>query len=504
MRTSVLLAGLAVMLPLFPPAHAGPWIAPGEPGLRHDIQLLADAGIIDGPVSSWPLAWGDLRVDLQHPASDLGPGERAALARLRARLREATELGALKADARVALTQSPPDIRTSEELPRETAELGASVEWTSRHLAVRLEGQRAHDPNDGKEWRPDGSYIGTILGNWSLTAGFRDQYWGPGWQSSLLFSNNARPIPTISIDRNRTDGFRTPWLSWLGSWDLSVNFGFLEDDRAVPDAQLFATRFTFRPLQRLEIGLSGMGLWCGSGRDCGASEFVDLLFGGGSPETDDPDRPPGDFDRLIGMDLRWSSSLLDRPFAFYTHIIGEDFGDGASRKVIPTALLGQFGLETWGHWEALGSYRLYLEWVDTECDGNLFEAIDPRNAESRPGCAFRNNLFESGQTFRGRSFAHSADQDSSVATLGLVLNDPRGGTWHASFAHGTLNRRGANRSTVAFNETDYRELELTHRRRTRWGRFHLGVGVERFEDTVVGDEDHDVRVFAEWSVPVRR
>ena len=34
---------------------ADPWLAPGDEGLRSDIQLLADAGILRGPVTTWPL-----------------------------------------------------------------------------------------------------------------------------------------------------------------------------------------------------------------------------------------------------------------------------------------------------------------------------------------------------------------------------------------------------------------------------------------------------------------
>ena len=30
-------------------AHADPWLAPGDEGVRSDIELLADAGILRGP-----------------------------------------------------------------------------------------------------------------------------------------------------------------------------------------------------------------------------------------------------------------------------------------------------------------------------------------------------------------------------------------------------------------------------------------------------------------------
>ena len=45
-------------------AVAAPAIAPGDIGLRHDIQVLADYGVIRGPVSTWPLAWDAIRADI--------------------------------------------------------------------------------------------------------------------------------------------------------------------------------------------------------------------------------------------------------------------------------------------------------------------------------------------------------------------------------------------------------------------------------------------------------
>ena len=40
--------------------HASPFIGSGDSALRHDIQRLADYGVIKGPTSTWPLAWGPI------------------------------------------------------------------------------------------------------------------------------------------------------------------------------------------------------------------------------------------------------------------------------------------------------------------------------------------------------------------------------------------------------------------------------------------------------------
>src|SRR5690606_38239325 len=75
-----------------PPAKAGPFLPAGDAALRADIELLADYGILEGPVTTWPLAWGPILDDLEDAGAvaDLPPGAARALERVRAAaLREA-------------------------------------------------------------------------------------------------------------------------------------------------------------------------------------------------------------------------------------------------------------------------------------------------------------------------------------------------------------------------------------------------------------------------------
>ena len=55
------------------PTLAGPTIPPGDMALRHDIQVLADYGIIKGPISTWPLDWSAIAADID------APGDRSRL-----------------------------------------------------------------------------------------------------------------------------------------------------------------------------------------------------------------------------------------------------------------------------------------------------------------------------------------------------------------------------------------------------------------------------------------
>ena len=41
-------------------AFAEPWLAPGDARLRHDLALLADAGIVRAPLTAWPVSWAEV------------------------------------------------------------------------------------------------------------------------------------------------------------------------------------------------------------------------------------------------------------------------------------------------------------------------------------------------------------------------------------------------------------------------------------------------------------
>ena len=64
-------------------ALAGPYIPAGDLALRHDIQRLADYGIITGPISTWPLAWGPILNDIRNADATRASVERSIDAAVR-------------------------------------------------------------------------------------------------------------------------------------------------------------------------------------------------------------------------------------------------------------------------------------------------------------------------------------------------------------------------------------------------------------------------------------
>jgi hypothetical protein len=469
-----------------PQAPAEPWVDPGDTGLRHDLQLLADAGVIGTPLTAWPLSWGDIAAQIA-AREGLPESAAAALARVQVRVREARDSGSWRLQTEASAGSEPRLIRDFEDLPREKGEIAVGLQRTGDFTAVKLVAQYVADPEDDRELRFDGSYAGLALGNWMFAAAMTDRWWGPGWQGSMILSNNARPIPAFTIDRNSTAPFESKWLRWIGHWDFVTLWGFLENDRAVPNSRFFGMRFTARPASWLEVGLSRTAEWCGSGRPCDFDTFLDLLAGNDNAgdnvaAADEPGN------QLAGYDIRVSAAPLGLPVAAYTQRIGED-----ERDHLPSLFLTQAGLETWGSFGALGDYRLYLEVSDTLCGGNI-------TGDGTPDCAYEHPIYATGIRYRGRSIAHSFDNDAEVWTLGGILNDRGGGSWVASLAAGDLNREGAPSSTntVAAVKTSYLGASLSHRRRLPIGELQAALGFESFEDDVTGETDDEWRVSLNW------
>ena len=63
--------------------QASPWAIPGDLILRHDIQLLVDSGVINMPITTWPLAWGDIAYNLSKTEQEMTSFELASFQRIK-------------------------------------------------------------------------------------------------------------------------------------------------------------------------------------------------------------------------------------------------------------------------------------------------------------------------------------------------------------------------------------------------------------------------------------
>lgn len=471
-------------------SFAGTVAEPGDIGLRHEIQVLADYGVISGPVTSWPISWDALVADLQAAvdSNTIYPNAvERTLQRLISRANREVRRGDAQFSARVSAAAEPVQIRGYSITPREEGEASAGMSWLGKHLSLDLNATAALDPEDDQDFRADGSRIAVDMGNTTLAISTMDRWWGPGWDGSLILSNNARPMPAITFGRNRTHAFATKWLSWLGPWDLEMMMGQMEKEREVPNTLFFGMRFTFRPLQSLEIGLSRTAQWCGDDRPCEFDTFWDLFTGrdnvGDAGTT--PENEPGN--QLAGVDVRWTNSWFGRPLSFYGQLIGEDEAGG-----FPSRYMLQLGVDTSGFFRNRWSYRWYAELAGTSCD---FISDDIWN------CAYNHGIYKTGYRYRGRVVGHAAENDSQIFTSGLVLVSNENKQWQALLRIGDLNRGGNPdaRNTLTPTPLDIVSFDLMHSRSLgSFGWLDIGLGYERIDDSLSNQDSKDVRGFLTW------
>lgn len=490
--------GVMALLSAMGQTQAEPWSMPGDTVLRHDLQYLSDIGLAPVPLTTWPLTNPDLAYHLLHPSSEsldrLDVHGHAALRRVQKRLRAETRTGLSEPKMRLSLAANPVKIRGFADTPRDNAEVEAGVAWMGQRFAARLNLTAVHDPDDDKNFRLDKSYAGLALGNWLFSAGAMPRYWGPAWDGSLALGNDARPVPSLSVERNYTTPFESKWLSWIGPWKFVGFIGQLESDRRIPDAKLVGARLTLKPFDSLEVGLTRTALWGGDGRDESWSSFRDLVKG--TEDNTGTENEPGD--QLAGFDVRWR--ILDFPAAVYVQAMGEDSDENSPRD-----WLGQLGFETWGsaEWFGGGTYRGFLEVIDTGTYAKLDRFYDG-NFVSFYNISYEHFIYQSGYRYRGNSLGHGADNDTVLVSLGLMFTENRGVSWNGLLRWGKINRdeiqvrRDYASHTVSNDGEELFAAHLTNRRELYDGELELSVGAQYTEELGGSGSDWDNALYGQW------
>lgn len=387
----------------FQAAVAEPWIEAGDQQARHHLQVLADANHINLPLTSWPLMWNAVTPQLGAlDSAALTANELRSYKYLRHQLNRAQQK--VKQGAQISVGNGHPGLTDFAVDSRERWETRSYGTYTGGRWAFKLQGSAVGDPIDGQRYRLDGSYLAVALGDWVVGAGAVDQWWSPGWQSSLILSNAARPSPGVFVRRAGSRPFDLPVLEWLGPWGAQMFFNQLEGNRATPHAKLLGMRVNFKPFQSLEIGLSRTAQWGGEGRPQDWGSFWKTLVGqsnrGSDGLAEDGSDEPAN--QLAGYDWRLSHSINGVSGAFYGQLIGEDEAGG-----LPYKFLGMAGAEL--------SFS-----AGTTHNRVAFEASNTTmefNKGVTPNVAYEHPRYPSGYRYRGRPVGASTDNDSELAVV---------------------------------------------------------------------------------------
>lgn len=385
-------------------AQALPFLAPGDSALRHMVELESESGQI--PLSTtWPLPTLDVPEDDREKLRGYNqPGS-------------ATDAGWFASGA-----AKPMKLRTFSETPRDEGELGVQSGWSAGDFAggaIRL--SYAINPKDGMHYRFDGTYAAWRWGNWWITAGAPERWWGPGWESSLILSTNARPMPGLGLERASSLRPESKFFRWVGPWRLVTFLNHMENHRADFDNTLFwGARLTFQPQRGLEIGLSRTAEVCGRGHSCGLGTFWDML----TAKSNRAINPTVDTDasqvallkrkqsaQVMAIDARWH--VARTPITAYWQQLGEVLDN---RNLRPRQTLELFGLE-FADWAlSEGRARAFLEFANTTCGDFSFGNTEKPGY----GCAYEKDSWQAGYRYRGNVIGDSMDRDGRRFSLGFI------------------------------------------------------------------------------------
>nr|WP_256489338.1 capsule assembly Wzi family protein [Pleionea sp. CnH1-48] len=341
---------------------------------------------------------------------------------------------------------------------RNKSELSTQSDGMGQHYAWNVEVTFAPNSIDDDDKHFDGSYLAGVIGNWVIAGGYIEKWWGPSWNSSLILSNNARPVPGILLQRNYSDPFETPILSWVGPWTMNAFVGQLNDSRTISDAKLLGMSLTFKPLESIEVGFRRTAQWGGDGRPEDFNSLIDMLIGldncdEGDLSCSDNSREPGN--QLAGIDLLWQAHL--GPLSnIYMQMIGED-----EAGYFPTKKSFIYGLSLRTFIDEL-PLTINIEASDTKVDGD-------GNIEGQPftgyNVLYEHSIYNHGYRFNRRSIGSSFDNDSTNVSVTGIYQTDKYGKFKLAISNSKLNRDANNLSepgghSLVADKIDFNSLKL--------------------------------------------
>lgn len=389
---------------------AEPWIDTSDIYLKANIQLLADTGHITTPVTTYPLMWHDIISDIKTIAlSDLSANQESAYHYINHQFklanRNQTRIKAQIGNENKRFTSFGDQVSD-----KNSFSVQSSIMF--ENFAVKFAPTYTLDPIDGDKVRFDESYIAAFVGNWVLSFGQQNRWYGPTWDTSLSLTNNARPITAFSISRKSAEPFTVPFTEFDIPWTVTSFMGRMNDERVVKNTLLWGFRLNLKPFKNLELGITRLAQWGGDGHSHSLSTFGDILLGKSNCGIDDVvcnENTPNPANQQAGYDLRYSFNLFDIPMSFYGQKFAEDGKEGTFNYL--TKAQPQVGLDA--HLNVFGKpSTVFLELADSLADCGVRDNIGD--------CYYEHSEYQTGMRYNGRSIGSTYENDAKTYVLGAI------------------------------------------------------------------------------------
>jgi len=390
---------------------AEPWIDTSDIYLKANIQLLADAGFITTPTTTYPLMWHDINRDIKSlHAAALTKQQQNAFYYIKHQFKLAKRNQVrIKGQVGVENTR----FTSFGDSFRETNSLQIQTSTMIGNIASNVSFSYypdAENKSDKKRW--DNSYLAAFLGNWVVSVGKQDRWFGPTWDTSLSLTNNARPITALTLTRKSAEPITVPFTEHQVPWTVTTFMGKMDDTRVVKDTLLWGFRFNFKPLKNLEFGITRLAQWGGEGRPQDLKTFWNVLIGkdncGAGGLDCSGNNEPGN--QQAGWDMRYSFNLFDTQMGLYGQYFAEDgANEGGLKMVTKAEVQGGFDM----HIDIFSNpSTVFLEITDSYGDCNTGAGIG--------NCYYEHHIYKTGMRFEGRTLGSLYDNDAKSIVLGAI------------------------------------------------------------------------------------
>jgi len=391
---------------------------------RHHLERLVDEAGLQITTTHWPLPSSAVQTALDDLPKDISPSLAESKEFITNELRKLQRQG--KAEAQFRNRAEAPVGFGENYTPGSSIKLSsAATEFGPNYLPIAARiGIRIEEPPNslqttftgvGKEGRVqaklDDTALVTEISGINVQAFAHQNWWGPGWESSLINGNNVPPWMGIGIQRSEVKPSESKWLSWLGPWSFEMFVAQAQDPIVVanqPDGFYFiGTRLTLKPWSWVEIGLTRDIQTAGTGRPSGITDILKAAFTAGSEHTDTNNTQQDLSNGVAGYDVR-----LNCPkgvhCAAYFQWMGED---SSGQSHLPNSFMTLEGLD-W--WSTSGRHRVFTEYMQTYTDSF------PWNITKYTGSGYRNWAYPQGFTNGGRWIGSSFGGDARILTVGWL------------------------------------------------------------------------------------
>ena len=385
------------------------WVA------RHYLQWLVDQHDLPVLTTQWPLPASAVAQTLSTLSSASAAADSTARMVVQNELSLVQDKGILKLQSRnhaEALVGFSDNYANGSSVSLKTAVWRAgSVDGVSfaGRLGVRAESNASAIPEQSN-FSPEGSAAVLGFGGWNAQVFAHQFWWGPGWQSSLVNSNNSPAWQGVGLQRGTIKQSDSPWLAWMGPWNLDVFVAKAQDPVVVANQHqgfLFSgARLTIKPQPWLEMGFSRGMQSGGAGRPGGVSTFVKAFFGQ-QVNKDTFDNFQDSSGQIAGYDMRVRCPLSWGSCAAYTQWMGED---AAGNIPLPYKFMSLWGFE---NTYADGRYRVFAEYANTNAYSLPWDT-----KPTFPG--YVNGVYQQGYTNGGRWAGASQGSGAAVTAFGWM------------------------------------------------------------------------------------